>query len=92
MKTKPADASSSAVPPTSAQLPGEPAAAVVDERLEKIGALWQRSSGYVQFICAVGHLGGTSVELKEKALEALYARLVIIERQLSRIQDDLRLG
>jgi hypothetical protein len=92
MKTKPADASSSAVPPASAQLPTEPAPAVGDERLEQIGALWQRSSGYVQFICAAGHLGGTSVELKEKALDALYARLVVIERQLCRIQDDLRLG
>jgi len=92
MKTNPADPASAAVPPADEPPPAEAPAAVVDERLERIGALWQRSSGYVQFICAAGHLGGTSVELKEKALDALCARLVIIERQLSRIQDDLRLG
>jgi len=92
MNTKPADASSSAVPPASVPLPGEAPPAVVDERLERIGALWQRSSGYVQFICAADRLDGASVELKEKALDALCARLIIIERQLSRIQDDLRLG
>jgi hypothetical protein len=89
MKTKPADPASTAVPPASDPLPGEPAP---DERLVRITALWQQSNDYVQFICAAGRLNGTSVELKEKALDALCARLVIIERQLSRIQDDLRLG
>jgi hypothetical protein len=90
MKNKPLDPS--AAPRDVAELPAEPAPPAVDDRLERITALWQKSSGYVQFISAAGHLGGTSVELKEKALDALCARLVIIERQLGRIQDDLRLG
>jgi hypothetical protein len=92
MKTKPADPVDPTIPRPTTPLPEAAAPAVVDERLERIGTLWQRCNGYVQFICAADQRGGSSVELKDKALDALCARLVIIERQLSRIQDDLQLG
>ncbi len=92
MKPKPADLAGPAVPGASGPLPETPAPVAVDERIERIEKLWQRSDGYVQFICKAGRLGGTSGELKERALNALSAQLVIIERQLSRIHDDLQLG
>jgi hypothetical protein len=52
----------------------------------------QRISGYIRFICQVGSLNGTSTEAKERAVAAFYDRLVAVEGQLNRIQEDLRLG
>jgi hypothetical protein len=52
----------------------------------------QRISGYVQFMCKVGNLNGTSAEAKEKAVTAFYERLAALEHQLGRIQEELRLG
>ena len=61
------------------------------ERLQRIAALGQRINGYVQFICEVGNLNGTSVEAKEKVVVAFYEQMVAVERQLGRIHDDFQL-
>lgn len=64
----------------------------LEERLQRIDAMGQRISGYIRFICQVGSLTGTSAEAKERAVAAFYERLAAAEGQLSRIQEDLRLG
>jgi hypothetical protein len=63
-----------------------------EERLERIEALGQRIADYVRFVCQVGSLGGTSAEMKEQAVAAFYERMALVESQLGRIQEDLRLG
>ena len=63
-----------------------------EERLRQIETLGQRIAGYVQFMCQVGSLDGTSDEMKERAVTAFYERMALVEGQLGRIQEDLRLG
>ncbi|HEX9358293.1 MAG TPA: hypothetical protein VF933_31325, partial [Streptosporangiaceae bacterium] len=63
-----------------------------DERLRDIAAMEQRIHGYVQFMCQIGSLAGTSAEAKETAIAAFHERLAILERQLSRIHEELQLG
>ena len=62
------------------------------ERLQRIEGMVERIKGYVQFMCKVDALNGTSAEAKEKAVVAFYDRMVILEHQLGRIQEDLQLG
>jgi hypothetical protein len=62
------------------------------EHLQRIEALGQRINGYVQFMCQVGSLNGTSAEAKERSVTAFYERMVIVERQLRCIQDALQLA
>jgi hypothetical protein len=64
----------------------------LEEHLLHIEALGQRISGHIQFMCQAGSLHGTSAEAKERAVTAFYERMVVVERQLGRIQEDLRLG
>jgi hypothetical protein len=64
----------------------------MEERLRRIEALGQRIHGYVQFMCQVGSLNGTSAEAKESAVTAFYERMVVVEGQLGRIHEALRLG
>jgi hypothetical protein len=63
-----------------------------EERLQRIRAMGQQIDRYIQFMCHVGDLNGTSTEAKEKAVAAFYDRMVVVERQLGRIQEDLQLG
>jgi len=63
-----------------------------DERLRDIAAMGQRIHGYIQFMCQIGNLGGTSGEAKETAIAAFHERLAALERQLGRIRDELQLG
>ena len=63
-----------------------------DERLRDIAAMAQRIHGYVQFMCQIGDLSGTSGEAKETAIAAFHERLTTLERQLGRIRDELQLG
>ena len=63
-----------------------------DERLRDIAAMGQRIHGYVQFMCQIGTLAGTSAEAREKAIAAFHERLAALERQLGRIHDELQLG
>jgi hypothetical protein len=62
-----------------------------EERLVHIRALGQRVKGYVQFMCAVHRLCGSSAEVKEKAVAAFYERLAFLEQELGRIQEKLQL-
>jgi len=72
--------------------PRHPSTLTAAERLQRIEVVGQRINGYIQFICQVGTLGGSSDEAKEKAVAAFYDLLVVLERGLGRIQEDLRLG
>ena len=63
----------------------------LEERLQRIGALGQRIDGYVQFMCQVGSLNGTSAEAKERAVTAFLERLIVVESQLGGIQESLQL-
>jgi hypothetical protein len=64
----------------------------MEERLQRIEAMGQRLSGYIRFMCEVGSLNGTCADAKERAVTAFYERMVVLERQLNRIQEDLLLG
>jgi hypothetical protein len=63
-----------------------------EERLQRIRALGTRINGYVEYIARVGKLSGTSAEAKDKAVAAFYERMVVLERLLGRIQEELHLG
>jgi hypothetical protein len=62
------------------------------EHLQAIEQLRERVNGHIQFMCQVGSLKGTSGEAREKAVIAFHERLAVLERQLSRIHEDLELG
>ena len=61
----------------------------MDERLN--GLVWVTVGDYIQFMCQVGSLNGTSAEAKERAVAAFYEQMLVVERQLGRIHEDLRL-
>jgi hypothetical protein len=63
-----------------------------EERLQHIQAMIKRINGYAEYISQVANLSGTSAEAKDKAVAAFYERMVILERQLRRIQEELHLG
>ena len=63
-----------------------------EERLQRIEALGQRIEGYIKYMIKVGSVSGTSAEAKDRAVAAFYERLVIVERQLGSIQEELFLG
>jgi hypothetical protein len=62
-----------------------------EERLAHIRALGQRIAGYVSFMCGVDRLTSTSREVKEKAITVFYERLVVVDQELGRIQENLQL-
>jgi len=63
-----------------------------EKRLQRIEKMGQRITGYVQFMCTVAALNGTSDEAKERAVTAFYEKMAVLERQLSKIKEDLQLG
>jgi hypothetical protein len=63
-----------------------------DERLRAIEQMGERVNGYVQFICRLDSLRGSSAEAKEKAIAAFHARMTALERQLGCICEELKLG
>ena len=64
----------------------------MEERLQRIEILGQRIDGYIRFMCQAASLVGTSAEAKARAVTAFYERLVVVENELGRIQESLRLG
>lgn len=62
-----------------------------EERLQRIEAMGRRIEEYIRFMCHVGSLAGASDEVKAKAVAAFYEQMVVVERQLGRIHDGLRL-
>src|SRR5262249_30252829 len=63
-----------------------------EERLRAIEAMGERINEYIAFMCKVGELHGTSAEAKEKAVATFHECMASLERQLGRIQEELRLG
>ncbi len=61
------------------------------ERLHRIEALSKRIESYIQYISQIGGMKGASEEVKERAVKAFYEQLVVVERQLGRIHDELKL-
>src|SRR5262249_52397279 len=93
--TTPVKSSSPKVPlpteaPSSAPWSTQPAN--MEERLRRIGVMMKQIAGYVQFMDQVGTLSGNSGEAKERAVSAFYDRMVVLERQLARIHEELQLG
>ncbi len=85
----------SAVLPLAAEPPAgqrESAPWTTEERLQRIAAMGQRIDGYIQFMSGIGKMNGTSAEAKDKAVVAFYERMVVLERHLGRIQEELQLG
>jgi len=99
MTTKTKTSSRTAAPRTAApRLADLPAAGpwqtspwTTEERLRRIEVMGQQVNGYVQFMCQVGTLNGSSAEAKENAVVAFYEQMVVLVRQLGRIQEDFRL-
>jgi len=60
------------------------------DRILHIRALGQRLEGYIQFMCSVRSLSNSSTEAKEIAVAAFHERLVLLERELGRIQKNSR--
>jgi hypothetical protein len=63
-----------------------------EERLQRIAAMGQRIDSYIQFMSQISTMNGTSTEAKDKAVAAFYERMVVLERHLGRIQEELQLG
>jgi hypothetical protein len=62
------------------------------ECLERIHLLGQRVVGYIKFMNGIDNVRGTSQEARQKALSTFYERLLFLEKELGRIQEDLQLG
>lgn len=71
--------------------PGSSPPGNLQERLKCITFVGQRIDAHIRFMCQVSDLTGISTEAKERAVTAFYERIVVVEKQLGRIQDDLRL-
>ncbi len=67
-------------------------ASSTEERLQRIKVLGQRINGHLQFISGARALNGASGEAKERAVAAFYERLIVLERQLGQILEELQLG
>ncbi|GEM_PF-4523288 len=63
----------------------------MEERLHRIEVLGHKIAEYVRFMCQVVSLNGASAEAKETAVTAFYDRIVVVEKQLGRIHENLRL-
>lgn len=63
----------------------------LEERLQRIEVMGQKIDGYVSFMCQVASLNGASAEVKERAVTIFYEQLVVVEKQLRHIYDNLRL-
>ena len=63
----------------------------MEERLQRIEAMGLRIDGYVRFMCQVANLNGASAEVKERAVTDFYEQMIVVERQLGRIHENLRL-
>jgi hypothetical protein len=78
-------------PHASAPLPGRPALAAIpctpEERVHRMEALGRRIAEHVSSMCEAGTPGGTSAEVRERAVAAFCEQLVVAERQLGRIRE-----
>ena len=63
----------------------------IEERLHRIDVMGKRIEGYIRFMCQVATQANVSAEAKDKAVAAFHDRLVIVEKQLARIQENFSL-
>ena len=63
----------------------------LEERLHRIEALGKRMDGYIKYMCEIGTQAGSSNEVKERTVTAFYNQLVLVEAQLAKIHDEVRL-
>jgi hypothetical protein len=63
----------------------------MQERVHRIEGLGQKIAGYIDFMCQIARVEGVSEEAKERAVAAFYDRMVLVEKQLGKLQEDLRL-
>jgi hypothetical protein len=63
----------------------------LEERVQRIEAMQKRIDGYVQFMCKIATMAGTSGEMKERAITLFYEQMVAVEKQLGHIHDTFRL-
>jgi len=64
----------------------------IEDHLARIEELNERVLAHVRFMSSIGELGGTSGEAKQRAVGSFYTCLATMERALSRIANELRLG
>ena len=64
---------------------------ILEEQVHRIEAMGKRIDGYIRFMCQIAGQSGTSAEMKERAVTAFYEQMIIVERQLGHIHDELRL-
>jgi hypothetical protein len=87
--------SSRIAPPTTAKKPKgasmTPLPLTVEEHVHRIEALSQRIDAYIRFMCQLAGEPGTSAEVKERALAVFHHQMIVVERQLGLIYDELRL-
>ena len=67
-------------------------AATTEEHLRHIEMTGERITAHVRFMCAVGTLSGTSEEAKTRAVAAFAEQMALLEGELGRIAEELRLG
>lgn len=63
----------------------------LEEQLHRIEAMGKRVEAHIQFLCQTARQPGTSLEVKDRVVNAFYREMVLIEKQLGRIDDELRL-
>jgi hypothetical protein len=93
-KTKAPPAPAPSLPTETPPPGGRPRAALLttEQRLEGIESMRQRVNGYAEYMRQSVGLRSTSSEAREQAIAAFYDRMATFERELSRIEEGLRLG
>jgi hypothetical protein len=66
--------------------------ATTAERLLDLERMREQINENISFICQIGALRGSSTESKDKAVASFHHCMCVLERQLARILDELRLG
>ena len=64
----------------------------MDDYLVRIRTLGDRIRGYVQFMGGIEHMNGSCLETKRRSMCLFYDRLVLLDRELNRIQEELQLA
>jgi hypothetical protein len=78
------------VPGTAESDPTKPPL-TVEEYLHRIEAMGKRIDSYIQYICQLTGQSGMSAEVKERAVREFYQEMILVDGQLARIHDLLRL-
>jgi hypothetical protein len=64
----------------------------LDDYAVRIRALGDRIISYVKFMGTVDQLDGSCAEAKQRSMSMFYDRLIYLDRELNRIQEELQLG